>query len=530
MHGTAPRWLAWSWVVPAAFLACFLAYPLAVLATRVATVDGLTKLMSATTWHVVPLAVLQAAISTVLAVVIGLPIANAVSRYEFRSRALAQALVTVPFVLPTVVVALSFRSLLGSGVPQGFALVVVAHVYVNIAVVVRIVGAQWAQQDGDFEAVARTLGATAWSAFRTVTLPTLRPAIVSSASVVFVFSFTSLGIVLLLGDASTRTLESQILRQTSVLLDFPGATASALAQLALVSVILVAGAIATRRTPRRRMRPVFRHPLPGAGAGRTTLLAVIVLAYAIVIAPVAALVVSSLRASGSWSLAWWTGIGSVDASTSRIGSPLSALATSVGFAMVCALVACVVGGLAAVAVLTRGRTRVVSLLAIVPLGISSATLGLGTLLAFSRPPTDLRGTWLLVPIAHSLIAVPLVVAVVAPALRSTDGRVQAVAASLGAAPTRAFLTAYGPVLRVVMLASAGLACAVSLGEFGAASFLARTGSPTVPVQIVRLLSRPGEQSYGSAAVLAVILVALTLGIVLAVDRLGETTRRGAAQA
>jgi thiamine transport system permease protein len=410
-------------------------------------------------------------------------------------------------------------------VPLGFALVVLAHAYVNIAVVVRIVGAQWAQQDGAIESVARTLGASNWTAFRTVTLPTLRPAILSSAAVVFVFSFTSLGIVLLLGDSSTRTLESQILRQTSVLLDFPGATASAIAQLVLVSVILAAGAAASRRAATRRMRPAMRRPLPGRGVPRLSLLLVITCAYLIVLAPVGALVVSSLRAGGGWSLAWWTGIGSVDAGTSRVGSPLSALATSLGFAVVCALVACVVGGLAAVAVLTRGRARLVALLAIVPLGISSATLGLGTLLAFSRPPTDLRGTWLLVPIAHSLVAVPLVVAVIAPALRSTDGRVQAVAASLGAAPTRAFLTAYGPVLRVVMLASAGLAAAVSLGEFGAASFLARAGSPTVPVQIVRLLSRPGEQSYGSAAVLAVILVVLTLTLVLAVDRIGGGARR-----
>ena len=95
-----------------------------------------------------------------------------------------------------------------------------------------------------------------------------------------------------------------------------------------------------------------------------------------------------------------------------------------------------------------------------------------------------------------------------------------VAASLGAHPSRAFLTAYGPVLRVVMIASAGLAAAVSLGEFGAASFLTRAGAPTVPVQIVRLLSRPGEQSVGVAAALAVVLVATTLLLVLFVDRLG----------
>jgi thiamine transport system permease protein len=148
------------------------------------------------------------------------------------------------------------------------------------------------------------------------------------------------------------------------------------------------------------------------------------------------------------------------------------------------------------------------------------------MLAFGRPPLDLRETGLLVPMAHALVAVPLVVAVVAPALRATDARRMAVAATLGAHPTRAWLTAYGAMLRVVMVASAGLAAAVSLGEFGAASFLARAGDPTVPVQIVRLLSRPGEQSYGVAAALAVVLVVLTLAVLLVVDRLGHvrTTR------
>ncbi len=527
-----PRWLPWVWVVPAAFLGVFLAYPLVVLLSTVAAGDSAAaawaRLGSASLWQVTALAVVQALASTMLALLVGLPIANVVTRYRFRGRALSQALVTVPFVLPTVVVALAFRSLVGDGVPQGFALVVIAHAYVNIAVVARIVGATWAQHDPDFENVARTLGATRWRAFVDVTLPSLRPAIVSSAAVVFVFSFTSLGIVLLLGDASTRTLESQILRQTSVLLDFPGAAATALVQLVLVSAVLLTGAAVARRSPARRMRPVQLRDLPPSPLARMAVISTVIATYVIVLAPVSALVVSSLRANGAWSVSWWQSLGSIDAGTTRIGSPASALATSLGFALITAVVAAVIGGLAAVAVLAPGRARVVAVLAMIPLGVSSATLGLGTLLAFGRPPVDLRATGLLIPIAHALVAVPLVVAVVAPALRSTDGRGMAVASSLGARPTRAFITAYGPVLRVVMLASAGLAGAVSLGEFGAASFLTRAGAPTVPVQIVRLLSRPGEQSFGVAAALAVLLVVVTLAVVLLVDRAGAAwTRRTA---
>lgn len=521
-----PRWLVWTPLVPAAFLAAFLVFPLGRLVSVVLAGSGFSglagRLASASMWQVAGLAVVQAAISTALALAVGVPIANVVSRYRFRGRALVQALVTVPFVLPTVVVALAMRSLVGGVLAQGLALVVVAHAYVNLAVVVRIVGAQWAQHDGSLEVVARTLGASRARAFLDVTWPALRPAIASSAAVVFVFCFTSLGIVLLLGDPSTRTLESQILRQTSILLDFPGAAATSLVQLVLVSVILVLGVVAGRRAPRRRVRPV---PLRRAtGAARVAVLVTAAAAAVLVLAPVVALVAQSVRVAGGWGLDWWTSASSVDAGTTRIGSPLAAVGLSLGYAAVTAVVAAVVGGLAAVSVLSTGRARLVAVVAMIPLGVSSATLGLGTLLAFGRPPLDLRGTWLLVPIAHALVAVPLVVAVVAPALRTSDRRVVAVAASLGARPTRAFWTAYGSVLRVVVLASAGLAAAVSLGEFGAASFLARAGSPTVPVQIVRLLGRPGEQSVGVAAVLAVVLVVLTLLMVLAVDRLGRGLR------
>jgi thiamine transport system permease protein len=299
-------------------------------------------------------------------------------------------------------------------------------------------------------------------------------------------------------------------------------------QLVLVSAVLITGALVARRSPSRRMRPVDLRELPRGRAARVAVIGTVLATYVIVLAPVGALVVSSLRAGGAWSLAWWQSLGDIDAGTTRIGSPMSALTVSLGFALVTAVVAAVIGGLAAVAVLAPGRARVVALLAMVPLGVSSATLGLGTLLAFGRPPLDLRSTGLLIPIAHALVAVPLVVAVVAPALRSTDGRALAVASSLGARPTRAFMTAYGPILRIVMLASAGLAGAVSLGEFGAASFLTRAGAPTVPVQIVRLLSRPGEQSFGVAAALAVVLVAVTLTVVLLIDRAGATWTRRAA--
>ena len=517
----APGWLRGIWAIPLAFLLFVLVVPLIVLMARTWSGNGVRILADASTWQIASLSVIQALLSTALSLLIGLPIAAVVSRYSFRGRALALALVTVPFVMPTVVVAMAFRTLLGSSLPQGFAIVVLAHAYVNLAVVVRIVGSQWTQHDDRYPQAARTLGASAFTVFRTVTLPYLRPSIIASAVVVFIFSFTSLGIIVLLGDSSTRTLESQILRRTSVLLDFPAAAALAVLQLVLICVVIAIGAVASRQRGRQKPIRAALLAMPRSVRSRTLIRAVAVISCAIVLLPVLALLLASIRSSGGLTLQWWSALGSIDAVTTRIGSPVTALLQSLRFALVTGVVAGIIGGCAAVAVLAHRWGRAVAFVAIIPLGISAATLGLGMLLAFGRPPFDLRATGLLIPLAHSLVAIPLVVAVMAPALRSVDPRTQAVAATLGARPTRAFLTAYGPTLSTVMLAAGGLACAVSLGEFGAASFLARTGAPTVPIQIVRLLSRPGEQSYGVAAVMSVILVALTLALVLGVDRLGR---------
>lgn len=521
-HG--PRWLRWAWVVPALFLLAFLAIPLLSLSRQVLSPASAEYLLDPLPWRVAALATVQAVVSTALALAIGLPMANVLTRYRFPGRRWALALATVPFVLPTVVVALAFRALLGGSLGSGFAIVVLAHAYLNLAVVVRIVGARWVTIDPRVEVVARSLGADPWTAFRTVTWPALRPAIASAAAIVFVFSFTSLGVVLLIGDSTTRTLESLVLRQTSILLDFQGAAISAAIQAIVVGSVLIWAA--RQRTAQRggSARPI--HPIIARGAARWAVGAVVVATLMIVLAPVLALVWASLRSSSGWTLSWWSGLfgpNTIDAGSTRIGSPLSAMARSLAFALATGAFAAIVGGLAAISVLTGRIGRAFAIATAIPLGISAATLGLGTLLAYGRPPLDLRASGLLVPIAHALIAVPLVVAVATPTLRATDPRLVTVAASLGARPSRAWWTGYGPSLRTVMIAAGGLACAVSLGEFGAASFLARADGPTVPLVIARLLGRPGEASFGVAAALAVVLVVMTTTLVAAVDRGGRRT-------
>lgn len=499
-----PAWVRAAWALPAAFILAFALVPLIALGTAIGSASFDSRSLT-----VAGAAALQALASTLLALLVGIPVTAAVARYRFAGQPIAQALVTVPFVLPTVVVALAIRSLLGESGPTGIGVVVAAHAFVNIAVIVRIVGAQWRSIDPRQAAVARTLGAGPTRAFLTATVPSLAPSVALASGIVFVYSFSSLGLVLLLGGGTVRTLETQIVRQSSVLLDFPAAAATSMVQAAVVVLVLIVASRLGRRRGRDRVRPL--RPVPTGWRG-VLVQAGALTACLVVLAPVVALVVASLP--------WWGSL-SVDPGTARIGSPLAALARSLGYAGATALIAAVIGGCAAVAMLGGRLGRIIGLLAVIPLGISSATLGLGTLLAYGRGAIDLRGTGLLIPLAHALVAVPLVIAIAAPAMQRTDIRAYAVAQTLGAGPSRAFWTAYGPVLRIVCAGGAALAAAVSLGELGAASLLVRAGEPTVPLQIARLLSRPGEASMGVASVLAVILVLLVLAVVLAVDRAGD---------
>jgi thiamine transport system permease protein len=501
-------------VFPAVVLTVFLVYPLIRLASIAVSSQTLTALASSTLWKVVLLASGQAVLSVMLSLAIGIPIARVLFNYQFPGRGFILALVTVPFVLPTVVVALGFRSLFGSAISNGLLLVVLAHAYINIAVVVRLVGAQWSTLDRRMELTAATLGATPFHVFRTVTLPALRNSIVVAASVVFIFSFSSLGIVVVLGDGSTtRTLEQVLLRSTSVLLDFPTALAAATLQLLVVSLVFIVSAKISRREPRAKV--TLERAKIGTHKTAVAVGATVLIGAALVLAPIASILWASVTSANGLTTGWWSGLWSTD--NARIGSPVAALGRSLALALGTSVIAAILGGAIAIAVMSK--RGIVATLALIPLGVSAVTLGLGILLAFSRGPLDLRGTGVLIPITHALIAVPIVVAVATPSLRNVDPRRYFVALSLGAAPMRAWWSAFGTVFGGVMLAAGGLAAAVSLGEFGAASLLSRTDSPTVPVQIERLLSKPGESSFATAAVLSVILVILTMTLLAVVDRI-----------
>jgi thiamine transport system permease protein len=513
----AARWFAW---LPVAFVGVFFAWPLATVLSRGLSARGLELLTSASTWRILGFTTLQAVLSTVLTLAVGLPAAYAVQRLDFRGRRLVLAVLTVPFVLPTVVVGASFRALLPESWDGTLAAILVAHVFFNLAVVVRVVGGFWAHLDDRYEQAARTLGAGPITVWRTVTWPLLRPAVLASAALVFLFTFTSFGVVLVLGSPTTTTLEVEIYRRTVQLFDLPGAAMLCVLQIvAVVLVLVVATRLQRRLTVRQRLARSGVALRPVRSTTDRVLLGTTLVEAVLVALPLLALVRASVRVGDGWGLDWWRAL-AVDGPTTRDVAAWASVRVSLSYAVATVLIAVVVGGAAACAIAyaRRGADTLDTALTL-PLGTSAVTVGFGLLITFSVPPFDLRSSWIIVPIGHALVAIPLVVRTVLPVLRSMDPRLREVAATLGASAGHSWRTVDLPVLSRALGVGAGFAAAVSLGEFGATSFLARADAPTLPVQIGRLLARPGEVNSGQAAALSVVLVVVTALAVVVTERL-----------
>ncbi|MFI2208158.1 ABC transporter permease [Streptomyces sp. NPDC020141] len=526
--------------VPLAFFAVFFAHPVAAIVgrglrdggtwqfDRIAEVLGradLQRVLWFTTW--------QALASTALTLLIALPGAYVFARYDFPGKRLLRAAVTVPFVLPTVVVGSAFLALLGRGglldeiwgvrLDTSVWAILLAHVFFNYAVVVRTVGGLWAQLDPRQEEAARVLGAGRFTAWRQITLPALAPAVAAAALMVFLFTFTSFGVVQILGGPTFATLEVEIYRQTAQLLDLRTAAVLTLVQFAAVGAVLAVHARTVRRreTALKLVDPAHTSRRPRGPAQRALLGAVLATIALLLLTPLGVLVERSFDTPGGYGLDYYRALTVLDDSGGAfLVPPIEAVTNSLRYALVAAAIAVVVGGLAAAALTRRaGRlARGFDALLMLPLGVSAVTVGFGFLITLDKPPLDLRASWILVPLAQALVGVPFVVRIMLPVLRAVDGRLREAAAVLGASPLRVWREIDFPLVRRALLIAAGFAFAVSLGEFGATVFIARPDHPTLPVAVARLLGRPGELNYGQAMALSTILMAVCAAALLLLER------------
>jgi len=534
-HRFHPWWWALA-AVPVAFLGLFFLWPLLAVLARGLFVDGHLDvagvwevLTASRTTKVVATTLWLAVLGTAGAVLVGVPAAYALFRLRWRGQRAIRAIATVPFVLPTVVVAAAFSALLRpSGLlgafdlDQSVAAIAVALVFYNIAVVLRIVGGAWSAMDPSTVAAARVLGASRYRAFRAVTLPALVPAIASAAAIVFLFCATSFGVVLVLGGTRVSTVETEIYLQVNQFLDIRAAAVLSLLQLVIVGLTLwVANSTRKRRertlTSRRLdgTRPATRHDAP-------FVIGIVTVVGLLLAAPLYALVERSLRTASGHGFDHYVALFQQPGRSILPVPVWQAAVNSLVTAAIAAAVATTMGILVAYLVTHRSRRgAVLDTLVMLPLGVSAVMVGLGMLLTLSRPifGINIGGSWWLVAAAQAVVALPLVVRSIVPTARAIDPRLRMAASSLGAGTWQIWRRVDWPMLRGAIGLSLGFAFAIALGEFGATSFLARPDRPTLPTAIYRLLGRPGIENIGMAFAASVLLAVLTASVMMASERM-----------
>jgi thiamine transport system permease protein len=508
-----------------------------VLAAPIETLTGSLGLIGFTAY--------QALLSTIVSVVLGLPGAYVLARYDFPGRRTIRSLTILPFVMPSIMVAIGFLSMFGESgtvntvlgalglgridVIFTLPIVVLANAFYNAPLVTRVTTAAWESVDARTTESARSLGASPQRAFRDVVLPRLLPAIATGAVLAFVFCFMSFAIVLALGGLRLATIEVWIYDLAGQLAFGEAAALAAIES--IISLGLTYGylryeAIQETGGPTGGGRALARKSLfESLDAERLAVGGYLLVTALVFVGPIASMVVASLTNDAGFTLANYEFL--VARQRTAYGfqvRPLDAIGNSLLFAAGSLAIALPMGVFIAVLSTRQFRGRkVVDALAMAPIAVSGVIVGLGLLrgLVFGFEAFGYRFTVtgaLAIVAAHAVVAYPFVVRNLTPLLGGLDSRLSESARSLGASRTRALLDITLPLVWGGVLAGAAFAVAISIGEFDATVILATgTDSYTMPVAIERYLGR----RLGPATAMGCVLLVVTSLSFVAIERFGE---------
>jgi len=548
------------WFVPVLFLGIFFFIPLG----KIINLSGIFQhglQLTQGEWGAVvrPLTftIFQAVVSTVLTLCIGIPGAYVLSHFRFTGRELIKAALIVPFILPTVVVASCFNSLLG---PHGminellmtifhlqsppiallnsFWAIILGHIFYNTSLVILVVGEAWSKMNPNYETSARVLGANRFQTALHITFPLLTPSVLASSLLVFIFDFTSFGVVLLLGGPAFATLEVEIFIQATQMLNLRLATVMSLIQI-VMTLGLAAVYAGVSHGQSFELTPHFKRgealkssPFPQ----KIFSLGVLTVLFMFFFTPLIALVTRSMTSYQSGSSIGIPFFGGASWSyyselfINRHGSlfyvpPYEAVFNSLLFATITVFITLPLGVLIVLALRQPHRiNRILDPLIMLPLGSSAVTLGLGLLLAFNTTALYKIPFPVLLPIAHGLVALPLVVRIIQPAIDAIPVNLAFSARILGADRWHVLRDIEFPLLKQPVIVSSIFAFSVSLGEFGATTFLNRPDYPTIPIVIYRFLTHPGQVNYGQAMAMSTILMVLCILSILCIQLTDQTNR------
>ena len=554
-------------------------FPITLALLRLWAVTGITPLGALTTVHEQPGAVeafqfslLEAAASTGITVAIGLPLAWAFGRYQWRNIRLKRALLFLPFVTPPVVAAVGFLALISPGGflynlgfdlrgetgfigwlssvtgwshPGHFIALVGAHVWFNLSLIIRFVEPVVAQLDSTWEEQLALLpsGQTRRERIQHLWWPVLGPATLVAATYTFFFSFTSFALVKWLAPSS-NTLESMLgeMGGTAGIAGYQVETSLAVLSIATFQMLLMlVMLILAGRFERQHSQVLSMHhetknrERHGPASRRWTFFVNGILV--LLLAPLISVVIASFQvrtigpsgATSQWTIEGWKRAWSGDFSTVPL---LDALTNSLSYAVLALFVALPLGYAVATSLVTlreRGHRRlagVVDSLCMLPLSMSAVMVGLGMVAGILRWFPEMFTFPYLPVIPHVMLVLPFVIRLMVPAIERIDPIYAEQASLLPMRPLAFWWHSRGSFLVVPATMAASLCLAFSMGEFGATFLVVRVGSwDSLSILVDQVASRPKFDPYvfPTAMALATILMLVTL-LVLSINERARAWR------
>ena len=524
------------WSTPVLFMAVLFYWPLLnVFALGLGPdIAGMAH-NEASVWPVLWFTVWQAFVSTIICLVLGIPGAYVLYRKSFRGSALLKTIITVPFMLPSLVVAIAVTevaALIGGLNPV--VAIILANVFANYAVVVRNIGSQWQTLSKSTDEESEISGAGRFSTALRVSLPQLKSSIRSSSAIIMLYCASSYGIVLSLGGGQINTLETAISISVLERLDFAHGALLALLQITFCLVAFTisrwGGTNPLSFTPTSSgSKSLDKRDLPAAVFSFAVIAVLIVLPIVLVLSK------AFISSSGTFTFENFALLDTRGARDLLNITFLEAGLNSLRNLLVATVVSTFLGVLVAYLLAEHSRKRrraktdflgiTLDAAFLLPIGVSSVAIGVGYLITLTGDLAFLRTSWLLVPLVQSVFAIPLVVRIVYPSLLAVETITREQAMTDGANGLQLFWNVDYALLRPVMSTAVAFSALVSLGEFGVASLLTFGDQATIPVLMYQLISRPGAQNYAMALAVAAILTLITAVVVFLVSEEGTKKLR-----
>ena len=518
------------------------------------TLKNITNVLSSPyNRHIIFFTISQATISTIFAILIGLPGAWLLATKEFPGKKVLKAVSSVPFVLPSILVVLGFVIFFGNNgylnrlimgvtglenpplkILYSMKAIILAHGFYNFPIVIRLVSSLWEKLDPSLANAAMAMGAGRVRLFFTITLPQIIPAVLASAALIFVFCFTSFAIILVLGGGPAyTTLEVEIYRQVRISLNMEAAAALSLTGILITLVFVYINVhfqsslnyhedIGNQDHLNEKKKKNVHKFKPGIGI-------YIVFITLLVAAPVISVIIKSFIIPNSeikgfiFSSSAYSEI--FKKSTISYGiTILEAIGNSISYAFYTVIFSILLGTL--VSYILKGKSKVSGILDtlfMLPISVSSVILGLGYLKIMNYIEGPFRSSPILIILAHTVIAFPFVTRAVKPVMDKIKPELIHAALSLGETPFRVFISIELPLIKSAIFAGAAFAFAISIGEMNATILLASENTITIPLMMYRLI---GSYNFTAACALGTLLIIFTFFSFMVMDYFGSDLDSG----